>query len=162
VVAQSAESGLVTVTVRARAGGGLPLLGGPRRPQETARRTNIIPQVRDEVKRREASAKIILRRATWTNGSPAECPLAAHVTAVLAATNKCLAKNNKSPDRRGATIEAKPPMKGYRRSGRETRSRRAPSENGKQTMLHLPSPFYGIWQQRLADKQWPMLQRLQR
>jgi len=29
-------------------------------------------------------------------------------------------------------------------------------------MLHLPSPFYGIWQQRSADKQWPMLQRLQR
>jgi hypothetical protein len=46
----------------------------------------------------------------------------------------------------------------------ETRSRRAPkeSENGKQPMLHLPSPFYGIWQQRLADKEWPMLQRLQR
>jgi hypothetical protein len=33
---------------------------------------------------------------------------------ILAATNKCLAKNNKSPDGRGATIEAKPPMKGYR------------------------------------------------
>jgi hypothetical protein len=33
---------------------------------------------------------------------------------ILAATNKCLAKNNKSPDRRGATIEAKPPMEGYR------------------------------------------------
>jgi hypothetical protein len=34
--------------------------------------------------------------------------------AKMAATNKCLAKNNKSPDRRGATKEAKPPMKGYR------------------------------------------------
>src|SRR5260370_22126888 len=32
-------------------GGGLPLLGGPRRPQKTAR-ARIIPQVRDEVKRR--------------------------------------------------------------------------------------------------------------
>jgi hypothetical protein len=73
---------------------------------------------------------------------------------ILAATNKCLAKSNKSPDGRGAT-KKQAANERVSAAAEETRSRRAPkeSENGKRTMLHLPSPFYGIWQQRLADKQ---------